>query len=88
MTKIQHPGEILVKEFLQKFNISRKRLGRGTGMATGDINAVINGKSSITANMAIRLSSFLGTSPGFWLTLQKRFDLKNVAEKLGDSRYH
>jgi addiction module HigA family antidote len=73
-----HPGEILLEEFLRPMGISQYRLAKNVSVSPRRINEVIHGKRNITADTALRLSRFFGTSERFWLNLQARYDL--VAE--------
>ena len=82
MLKNIHPGEILMVEFLQEYEISQNRLGREIGMSPRAINEIVHGKRSITANSALRLAKFFGTSPQFWLNLQTSYDLEEAAKSV------
>ena len=64
-----HPGEVLLEEFLNEFGVSQNRLGREIGTSPRAINEIVHGKRSITANSALRIAKFFGTSPEFWLNL-------------------
>ncbi len=75
-----HPGEILLEEFLREFGISQNRLGREIGMSPRAINEIVHGKRSVTANSALRIARFFGTSPEFWLNLQTSYDLEEAAK--------
>ena len=80
-----HPGEILLEEFLKPMGISQYRLAKDINVDPRRINAIIHGKSAITADTALRLSRYFGTSEHFWLNLQARYDLEIHKERLGDS---
>ena len=80
MLKNVHPGEVLQEEFLQEFQISQNKLGREIGMSPRAINEIVHGKRSITANSALRLAKYFGTSPEFWLNLQISYDLEEAAK--------
>jgi addiction module HigA family antidote len=82
MLKNIHPGEILLEEFLQEYQISQNRLGREIGMSPRAINEIVHGKRSITANSALRLARFFGNSPKFWLNLQTSYDLEEAAKSV------
>ena len=82
MLKNVHPGEILLEEFLKEFHISQNRLGREIGMSPRAINEIVHGKRSITANSALRLAKYFGTSPEFWLNLQTSYDLEEATKKV------
>ena len=77
-----HPGEILLEEFLQVYGVSQNRLGREIGMSPRAINEIVHGKRSITANSALRIAQFFGTSPEFWLNLQSSYDLEEAAKTI------
>ncbi|WP_419162731.1 HigA family addiction module antitoxin [Candidatus Palauibacter sp.] len=70
-----HPGEVLLEEFLEPLEISQYRLATDIGVAPGRINQIVHGKRAITANTALRLSVYFGTSARFWLNLQTSYDL-------------
>lgn len=79
-----HPGKILLEEFLNPMNISQYRLSKETKMPPRRINEIVHGKRSVTANTALRLARFFGTSEQFWLNLQTRYDLEMEKDILGD----
>jgi len=74
-----HPGEILREEFLEPMGISQYRLAKSLAVPPRRINEIVLGKRAITADTAIRLACYFGTSPQFWMNLQGRYDL-DVAE--------
>jgi addiction module HigA family antidote len=76
-----HPGEILFEEFMKPLNLSQYRVAKELCVSPRRINEIVHGKRSISADTALRLSRFYGTSPQFWLNLQMRFDLENEKEK-------
>ena len=78
-----HPGEILQEEFLQPLGISQYRLAKETSVPPRRINEIVRGTRSITADTALRLARFFGTSERFWLNLQTRYDLEKVKDHLG-----
>lgn len=71
-----HPGEILLEEFLIPMEVSQNKLARDIQVPPRRINEIILGKRSITADTDLRLSRVLGTSEGYWLTLQTVYDLE------------
>ena len=79
-----HPGEILLQEFMQPLGLSQTRLGRNLGVSPRRINEIVHGKRSITADTALRLSRFFGTSAEFWLGLQADFDLDTASDRLAE----
>lgn len=73
-----HPGEVLREEFLIPLGISQYRLAKEIGVPEARISAICNGKRAITADTAVRLSRFFGTSAGFWLGLQADYDTAEI----------
>ena len=82
MLKNIHPGEVLLEEFLKDYDISQNRLGREIGMSPRAINEIVHSKRSITANSALRLARFFGTSAHFWLNLQTSLDLEEASKEI------
>ena len=80
-----HPGEILNEEFLKPLNITAYRLSKDIGIPQTRTSQIIKGKRRITADTALRLSKYLGTSTKFWLGLQIDFDIEEELKKLGDT---
>lgn len=79
-----HPGEVLLEEFLKPMGISQNRLALNIGVPARRINEIVLEKRRITADTALRLSRFFGTSAEFWLGLQAQYDLDITAEALGE----
>jgi addiction module HigA family antidote len=79
-----HPGEILQKDFLEPMDISAYRLSQETGIPQTRISEIIHGRRRITADTALRLKSFFGTSAEFWLGLQDDYDLEEESARLID----
>ncbi|MEE9166718.1 MAG: HigA family addiction module antitoxin [Candidatus Neomarinimicrobiota bacterium] len=79
-----HPGEILLEEFLKPMGISQYRLARDINVDPRRINEIVLGKRAITADTALRLSRYFGTSERFWLNLQARYELEVHKDELGD----
>ena len=77
-----HPGEILLEEFLQPFEISQYRLAKDIGVPVRRINEIVLGKRRITADTALRLARFFGLSERFWMNLQSRYDLELEKDRL------
>ena len=77
-----HPGEILHEEFLTPLDVSQYRLAKDIAVSARRINEIVHGTRSITADTALRLARYFGTSPQFWLNLQTRFDLEIETAKL------
>ncbi|VAW30058.1 Antitoxin HigA [hydrothermal vent metagenome] len=79
-----HPGEVLLEEFLKPMGLSQNRLALDIRVPARRINEIVHGKRRITADTALRLSRFFGTSPQFWLGLQMDFDLDIATDELAD----
>lgn len=77
-----HPGEIL-KDELDELELSASAFAKQLTVPVNRITSIINGKRSITADTALRLARFFGTSPEFWLNLQSSYDLKITFEMNG-----
>jgi addiction module HigA family antidote len=75
-----HPGEMLREEFLKPFGLSPYRVAKACGVPRTRIERIAREELGITADTALRLGKFFGTTAGFWLNLQKGYDLE-VAEK-------
>jgi addiction module HigA family antidote len=71
-----HPGEILMKEFLEPMGITQYRLSKDINVVPRRINEIVHCKRTITADTALRLSRFFGTSEQFWLNLQIKYDIE------------
>jgi addiction module HigA family antidote len=80
-----HPGEVLLEEFLKMMGLSQSRLALDVSVHPRRINEIVLGKRGITADTALRLARYFGTSPQFWLGLQTDYDL-DVAEDLLGTR--
>ena len=78
-----HPGEVLLEEFLTPMKISQNAVARAIGVPPRRINEIVLGKRAITADTALRLAHYFGTSEQFWMALQASFDLEEAREKLG-----
>ncbi len=78
-----HPGEILREEFLKPMGVSINRLARDIVVPPGRISEIVNGKRRITADTALRLARFFGTSPEVWLGLQAEYDLRVAKQNIG-----
>src|SRR5712671_2228250 len=77
-----HPGEILLEEFLTPLGLSQYRLARGLGVPARRINEIVHGTRTVTADTALRLARFFGTSERFWLNLQTAYDLELERDRL------
>ncbi len=76
------PGEILEQEFLRPLNMTQKQLADHLGCDVKVVNRIVNNKTSISAEMAIRLSSTFGTSPEFWLNAQQAVDIYRAKQRI------
>jgi len=79
-----HPGEVLLEEFLVPMEISQYRLAKDISVPPRRINEIVHGKRGVSADTALRLSRYFGTSERFWLNLQSGFDLEAERDRLGD----
>ena len=79
-----HPGEVLMEEFLKPMGLSQNRVALDIGVPAQRINDIVRGKRRITADTALRLARYFGTSPQFWLGLQMDYDLDIAADALAD----
>ena len=78
-----HPGEILLEEFLRPMDVSQYRLAKDISVPPRRINEIVHGLRGITADTALRLARYFGTSERFWLNLQTRYDLEVEKDRLG-----
>lgn len=79
-----HPGEILAEEFLEPLGVSQYRLSVAIGVPPRRINEIVHGKRRISADTALRLARYFGTSDRFWMNLQNRYDLEIERDRLGN----
>jgi len=80
-----HPGEVLKEEFLDPFEISQNRLAREISVPPRRINEIVLGKRGISADTAVRLARYFGTSESFWMGLQADYDIEEAKRALGKS---
>lgn len=78
-----HPGEILLEEFLKPLDMSQYRLAKEISVPPRRINEIVHGKRAVSADTALRLSRFFGTTDRFWLNLQTGYDLEVEKDRLG-----
>ncbi len=78
-----HPGEILMEEFLKPMSISQNKLARAIGVPPRRINEIVLEKRSVSADTALRLAQYFGTSAKFWMGLQSDYDLDIAKDKVG-----
>jgi antitoxin HigA-1 len=87
MTKLMapvHPGEILKEEFMRPLGLSANGLARAVRVPPNRISAIVNGERSLTADTALRLAKAFGTTPEFWLNLQKQYELECARDEATD----
>jgi len=77
-----HPGTILLEEFMIPYQLTQNRLAKDLGVPPRRINEIIHGKRSVTADTALRLSVYFGTTAQFWLNLQDHFELEEARSKV------
>jgi len=80
--KNAHPGEVLLEEFLKPLDVSQNRLARAVNVPPRRINEIVRGKRCVSADTAVRLSRFFGTSEKFWLGLQDDYYLEEARQKV------
>lgn len=78
-----HPGEILAEEFLGPLEVTQYRLAKDTSVPARRINEIVKGERAISADTALRLAKYFGTSDLFWRNLQARYDLEVERDRLG-----
>jgi len=71
-----HPGAILLEEFMEPLGLSQNKLAQALDVDPGRINRIVTGKSRITADTALRLARYFGTTPQLWMNLQAKYDLE------------
>lgn len=79
-----HPGEVLLEEFLTPAGLSQYRLAKDMSVPPRRINEIVHAKRAVTADTALRLARYFGTTPRFWLNLQAQYDLDQESDRLGD----
>ena len=79
-----HPGEVLLEEFMKPLGVSQYRVAKDVGVHPRRINQIVHCKRSVTADTALRLARYFGTSDHYWLNLQVHYDLEMEKDRLGD----
>ncbi len=79
-----HPGETLGEDFLKPLGLSVSRLALELRVPVTRINEIVHGRRAITADTALRMARYFGTSPQFWMNLQANYDLELVQDAAGD----
>ncbi len=80
-----HPGEILLEEFLKPLEVSQYQLAKEISVPARRVNEIVHGQRRISADTALRLARYFGTSERFWMNLQIRYDLEIEKDRLGDA---
>ncbi len=78
-----HPGEVLIEDFLKPMGISHYRLAKEISVSARRINEIVHGTRSVTADTALRLGRYFGTSARFWMNIQSHFDLEVERDRIG-----
>ncbi|MBM4338225.1 MAG: HigA family addiction module antidote protein [Deltaproteobacteria bacterium] len=77
-----HPGEVLLEDFMKPLGLSQYRVAKDIGVPTLRISQIVRGRRSITADTALRLARYFGTSASVWLRMQARYDLEMAESKI------
>ena len=80
-----HPGEVLMEDFITPLGITQHKVALAIGVPPRRINEIVHGKRRVTADTALRLARYFGTTDLFWVNLQNRYDLEIEKDTLGDS---
>jgi antitoxin HigA-1 len=75
-----HPGEIILEEFMKPLGLHQHQLAEALGVNVSRINRIVVGKSGVTADTAMRLARYFGTTPQLWMNLQARYDLEKAKD--------
>lgn len=78
-----HPGEMLLEEFLKPMGLTQRELADAIGVPYQRVNEIVNGRRGVTPSTALRLAQFFGTSTGFWMNGQMRWDLYRARKSEG-----
>ena len=76
-----HPGEILLEDFMKPLGISQYRLARAMKVYPRRVNEIVHGQRAITADTALRLARYFGTTPELWMNLQSHFELERARDE-------
>ena len=79
-----HPGEVLMEDFIEGFGITQNKLAVSIGVPPRRINEIVHGKRGITADTALRLAKYFGTSAEFWINLQSHYELDLAEDRVGE----
>ena len=83
-----HPGEILLEEFMKPLELSQYRVAKDVNVPPRRINEIVHGTRGVSADTALRLARYFGTTDRFWLNLQAQYDLDVERDRLGDRLDH
>lgn len=83
-----HPGEVLREEFMIPMDLSSNAIARAIGVTPARVNDIVNERRGISADTALRLGRYFGTTADVWINLQKRFELETARRQLGDKLAH
>lgn len=78
-----HPGEILFEDFMKPLKLSQYRVAKDIGVPPRRINEIVHGKRAVTADTALRLSRYFGTTAKLWMNIQADFDLETEEDRIG-----
>ena len=78
-----HPGDILLRDFMQPFKLSSYKLARELGVTAPTVNEIVRRRRAVTAEMALRLARYFGTTAQLWQSLQSQYDLEIASQKIG-----
>ncbi len=76
-----HPGKMLREEFLEPMELSQREVAKAIKVPYQRLNELVNGRRGLTPSTALRLAKFFGTTPGFWINLQIRWDLYHARQR-------
>ena len=80
-----HPGEVLMEDFIEPLGITQHKVAVAIDVPPRRINEIVHGKRRITADTALRLARYFGTTDLFWVNLQNRYDLEIERDALGEA---
>ena len=79
-----HPGEVLLEDFMKPLGLSQYRVAKDIGVSPIRISQIVHGKRAITADTAMRLARYFGTSAEVWVRMQARYDLETAKDRYGE----
>jgi len=79
-----HPGEVLMEDFIEGFGITQNKLAVSIGVPPRRINEIVHGKRGVTADTALRLAKYFGTSAEFWINLQTHYELDLAEDRVAE----